>query len=117
MGQYYVVANITKQEYLEPHDFGDGVKLMEFASSSRGTLRGLAVLLASGNGLGGGDLRSSHPLVGSWAGDRIVIAGDYDPRTDYVDGVTDGSNLYAVCTDRFTNISDEVTRLLLDAGE
>jgi hypothetical protein len=24
-----------------------------------------------------GDLRSNHPIIGSWAGDRIAIIGDY----------------------------------------
>ena len=30
MGQYYVIANLDKKEFLNPHKFGDGVKLMEF---------------------------------------------------------------------------------------
>ena len=77
MGQYFIIANITKAQFLNPHKFGDGLKLMEFGMSSQGTLLGLAIVLADGNGQGGGDLTSSKPVVGSWAGDRIVIAGDY----------------------------------------
>jgi len=80
MGQYYLIVNIDKGQYLHPHKFGDGLKLTEFGNSAEGTLTGLAILLADGNGRGGGDLRSDDPIVGSWAGDRIVIAGDYaDP--------------------------------------
>jgi cytoskeletal protein CcmA (bactofilin family) len=49
-------------------------------------MQGLAILLAHSNDRGGGDLRCSGKsipeeltsLVGSWAGDRIVVAGDYD---------------------------------------
>jgi hypothetical protein len=44
-----------------------------------GTMAGLAILLADGNGRGGGDI-SEDPvsgIIGRWAGDRIVIAGDY----------------------------------------
>src|ERR1700687_4252781 len=77
MGQYYCVVNLNKRQYLNPHKFGDGMKLLEFGSSGEGTMCGLAILLASGNNRGGGDLHSDHPIIGSWAGDRIVIAGDY----------------------------------------
>lgn len=35
MGQYYMVMNLAKKEYLHPHHFGDGLKLMEFAMSWR----------------------------------------------------------------------------------
>jgi len=77
MGQYYIAVNISKGEWLHPHRFGDGLKLLEFGSSGDGTMLGLAVLLASGNGRGGGDLNSENKIVGSWAGDRIIIVGDY----------------------------------------
>lgn len=77
MGQYYYVVNVTKKQYLHPHKFGEGIKLLEFSQSAGGTMTALAALLADGNGRGGGDIGSSDPLVGSWAGDTIVIAGDY----------------------------------------
>ena len=76
MGQYYIV-NIDKKQYLHPHKFGDGIKLMEFGCSSLGVLTGLTILLASG-------LHSDNPIIGSWAGDRIVIAGDYADEELYV---------------------------------
>jgi len=38
-------------------------------------------LLANSNGRGGGDALK-HDLVGSWAGDRIVVQGDYAEPTD-----------------------------------
>jgi len=80
MGQCYIIVNLDKKQYINPRKFGDGVKLIEFADSTPGTMTALAVLLADGNGRGGGDLRSDNPIIGSWAGDRIVIAGDYaDP--------------------------------------
>lgn len=76
MGQYYKVANLDKKQIIHPHRFDDGMKLREFGCSSLGTMTGLAILLAVGNGQGGGDLRSNHPIIGSWAGDRIAIVGD-----------------------------------------
>lgn len=87
MGQYHFVCNKTKHEYLNPHGFGDGLKLMEFGCSMGGTMTALAILLASSNGRGGGDARidDDHPLievVGSWAGDEIAIIGDYHEEDD-----------------------------------
>ena len=80
MGQYYIIVNLDKRQYINPHKFGDGAKLMEFALSSLGTKTALAALLSDGNGRGGGDIDSQEPIIGSWAGDRIVVAGDYgDP--------------------------------------
>ena len=83
MGQYYVIANIDKKEYINPSHLGSGIKLMEFAMDGQSAMTGLAVLLASSNGKGGGDLHVpagsefAH-IPGRWAGDRIVVAGDYD---------------------------------------
>ena len=97
MGQYYMVVNTAKKECLKPTKFGDGAKLMEFGLSKMGMMSGLAILLADGNGRGGGDLRFGETssavaegrrecigdlieklgIVGRWKGDPIVIAGDY----------------------------------------
>jgi hypothetical protein len=84
MGQYYKIVNLDKKQFLHPHAFGDGLKLMEFGSSGQGTMNGLAILLADGNNRGGGDLRSDNPIIGSWAGDRIVVAGDYADRGNHL---------------------------------
>lgn len=75
MGQYYFIVNIDKKEFLYPHILGDGLKLWEICAGG-GTSMALTALLADGNGRGGGDLKG-YPLVGSWCGDRIVVAGDY----------------------------------------
>jgi len=90
MGQYYLTVNLDKGEYLDPHKFGDGLKLMEFGNSASGTMTGLAVLLADGNGRGSGGLRSENSIIGSWKGDRIVVAGDYaDPNNFVPNGLKD----------------------------
>lgn len=84
MGQYYRIVNPKKRQYLHAHKFGDCLGLLEFGSSGSGTMLGLAVLLASSNGRGGGDLNSDNPIIGSWAGDPIVIAGDYADEGEHV---------------------------------
>ena len=105
MGQYYVIANIDKKQRIVPLAFGDGSKLMEFSMSSEGVLTALAVLLASGNGKGGGDLESEDPIIGSWAGDRIVIAGDYADSGLFG---YDKANIYDIAMTEFEDISSDV---------
>lgn len=135
MGQYYLVCNLTKEQFIHPHKFGDGMKLMEFVMSARGVMTALGILLASGNGRGGGDIAEPKEkgIVGSWAGDRIVIAGDYgDPgkfvtkelsvcaRKTFV--LKNGTkmeelpNLYEVAHLVFTDVSERVMEALLRDG-
>jgi len=102
MGQYHLVVNLSKREFLDPHKLGDGLKLLEQMNSHGGVMAALWVLLACSNGRGGGDIpdgvayefRDDPPRVaevipdpeyrqlaqnyiGRWAGDRIAIVGDY----------------------------------------
>ena len=76
MGQYHRVANHSRKEYINGHGLGCGIKLWEMASSRYSPATALMLLMAQDNGGGGGDV-SPHPLVGSWAGDKIGVHGDY----------------------------------------
>jgi hypothetical protein len=127
MGQYHLVVNLDKKQYLHPCRLGDGQKLLEFADGGA-TLTALALLLAKDNGRGTGDLhaappdaplerwerngfervRTPHaPLVGSWAGDRIVIAGDYGDKLPESD-----ETLYALTLRTFEDISAQLRELI-----
>jgi hypothetical protein len=165
MGQYYIAVNLDKKEVVNPHSCGNGAKLLEFALSASGMMSAIAILLADGNGRGGGDLfgakceacdgrgalyrKDGKPrmrngsmalckkckcvgrlpapeIVGSWAGDRVVICGDYgdegkflpeDADNEYVgrDGQTRKYNLYSYVgreDSEFTNVSVETMRAL-----
>src|SRR5262245_34986884 len=113
MGQYYLVVNMDKKQYLHPHKFGDGLKLLEIGASGGRTMCGLAALLADGNGRGGGDLKSDNPIVGSWAGDRIVIAGDYADAGRFVeDDPIHKYELYSLAVEKFEDISRKVLRAM-----
>lgn len=101
MGQYHKVVNLDKKQYLHPRVFNDGLKLCEFGASSGGTMFGLALLLARDNGKGGGDFHIDNPLVGSWAGDRIIIVGDYGD-----------DKLYSELDDEYENISPQLAELI-----
>lgn len=78
MGQAWTILNLDKKEQLHPHDFGDGYKFREFTESTGGTMLALATLLATPESMGdgGGDAQRNE-WTGRWAGDRIVIVGDY----------------------------------------
>ena len=112
MGQYYKIVNVKKKQYITPHTFGDGAKLMEFSMSANGVLAGLAILLADGNGRGGGDLNSENEIVGSWAGDNIVVAGDYADDGKFVKDAD--QNLYHVAVSEGEDISVKVLDALCD---
>ena len=112
MGQYYKIVNIKKKQYISPDTFGDGSKLMEFSMSANGVLAGLAILLADGNGRGGGDLHSENDIVGSWAGDNIVVAGDYADAGKFVK--EPDQTLYEVASNEGEDISLKVLDALFD---
>ena len=60
MGQYYKVVNVDKKEVLEPHDFNEGMKLMEHAYHGNSLVNAFFRLMET-----------------DWDGDRVVWAGDY----------------------------------------
>ena len=103
MGQYYLIINKTKKQYLNPHRFGDGLKLLEFGPSGRGTMYALALLLRQSDEGGGGDYPGENPVVGSWAGDEIAIVGDYD-----------SSRLFQTADEEYEEMSAKVWPAMLE---
>ena len=111
MGQYWTMKNLDKREVLSTHAFGSGLKYLEqwFAGA---LYTALMVLLTdiSSLGNGGGDFRLSdapdelkkfiEPVIGSWAGNRIVFSGDYTEIKEYEESDADGN-------ETFTDISDK----------
>lgn len=78
MGQYHILVNIDKKEYVNPWDIGCSGKHWEQVGYEKSMADTLYVLsIAQGNEpRGGGDIKG-HELVGHWAGDRCAIVGDY----------------------------------------
>jgi len=80
MGQYFIVANTTKKEFLHPHKFGSGLKFLEFTLDGCSVMSGLAHLLGqSSEGVADDD----KEVTGRWIGDHVVIVGDYDTSGIY----------------------------------
>ena len=95
MGQYHVIINLDKGEYIHPHRLGDGLKWAEQAGSEEGTMAAVWGAITCPQPRGGGD-PGKHPWVGRWHGDRVVMVGDYAEDSDRPD-VPQWSGLYQRC--------------------
>ena len=88
MSQYFHIANNTKKEYLSDHAFGDagfngghgGIDFGSMISNPFGTLKLLALLLASDVSYGG---RPNPNFAGEWQGDNIALYGDWGSEIEY----------------------------------
>lgn len=69
-----MLVNFDKKQYVHPHKMDDGYKLGEIAFSSGGTSTALCLLIATNK-----DRFENDPdgVVGSWAGDRVALVGEY----------------------------------------
>ncbi len=88
MGQYFQPVNLDKKEYVCPWCLSGGAKLWEWAANPQGAI--FTLLLRCSDEGGGGDYFGyhrgygegtpvpRHEIAGRWAGDRIVMIGDYD---------------------------------------
>lgn len=97
MGQYWLPVNLDKREYINPHELGTGLKLLEQVWTRPGTPAALFLLVsAMPEPRGGGD-PEEHPAIGRWAGDRIAIVGDYAEDDDLPDSEIPASVIYTLC--------------------
>lgn len=95
MGQYFLAVNTDKREYVCPWCVGGTAKLWEWAVNTQAGL--LVLLLRQSSEGGGGDYDGSNPVVGSWAGERVALVGDYDK-----------SGLYNTARRQYRNISRQI---------
>lgn len=102
MGQYFCVYNTTKKEFINPHALGLGAKLMEQYGFAGSTADAVFLLLANSIGDPIGD-PTNHHMNGRWAGDCIVVQGDYAEK--HHPGFVDDFSGY-------TDISAEVADML-----
>ena len=103
-GPPVALLNFTKNQHLKPRFLGDGLSLSQVATAGHdgGTGTALMLLLAAsckGGPRGEGDVHSTSPLVGSWAGDRLAVV----PEATLPHGTEP--------------ITSKVRRMLEDAGQ
>ena len=107
MGQYHILVNYDKREFVHPHSIGLGLKQWEHIGFEGGTLAdALYILTTASPARGGGDLPLTR-VSGRWAGDRVVVLGDYTEDGDLPEEMK-GGTLYMVAEDEYTDISEEV---------
>jgi len=93
VGQYFIAVNLDKKEYFDPWSIGGVAKLWEWCVNNQTRL--FPFLLRKSCGSGGGDYPDKESqFLGRWAGDRIVLIGDYDD-----------SGLYKEAMDNYVNIA------------
>lgn len=97
MGQYFLIVNLDKREFVDPSRLGGGLKLWEICANN--VCRILPFLLRKSSEGGGGDIRKEYFSAGRWCGDRVVVVGDYDE-----------SGLYDLTSKEYTDISDAVRK-------
>jgi hypothetical protein len=108
MGQYHLIVNLDKMEFIHPHAFGNGLKICEQVFSHPSTGQALLILLAVSNGRGGGDLDNESPdIVGRWGGDRIAVVGDYGESAD-LPSEFNAETIYERCVPADANIFSHV---------
>lgn len=83
MGQYFKIVNTTKKQFIDIASLGESNKLSFIGRGLNGIILG-RLLTSGGNGFTDqfyrkyGDPKNDEFYMGAWAGDSIVIAGDYD---------------------------------------
>lgn len=119
MGQYYFICNVDKKEFLDPFKLGSGMKAWEQLANDIPSKALLVLVLSSPENRGGGDLEES-PIIGRWAGDRIIMVGDYAEAGDHPTIRTEDIFDYcSECTEReegeeaWTDVSDLVAPVLV----
>lgn len=104
MGQYHVLVNYDKKEIVEPYGLGLGAKQVEQLGAFNGTIAdAMYLLVMTSPSAGGGDLPLTS-VSGRWAGDRVMIVGDYTEDSN-VPSIPNASQLYSA---QYTDITDEV---------
>lgn len=103
MGQYFKLVNLDKREFVDPHKLGVGLKQWEQLAGRPGTAAAAIVLLSAQREMrGGGDLDPEQPggkVIGSWAGDRVALIGDY-AEADDLPARNKAELIYSLCGKR-----------------
>lgn len=77
MGQYHILANLDTKEFVRL----GGAKQYEHTFYNGDLAHAMYLLTMTSPGRGGGDWVVT-PMSGRWAGDRVVILGDYTEDSD-----------------------------------
>ncbi len=91
MGQYYYAVSVDKKEYLHPHKYDNGLKIMEHSYIGNNFMMAVEDMLSPGK---------------PWHKTRIVWAGDYGDEDLFLDEKI-GETLHHHAYSNFKNVSSE----------
>lgn len=121
MGQYFKIVNTSKKQFVDINALGENNKLSFIGQGLNGIVLG-RLLTSSGADWGNdfyddfGHPNSDKIFMGVWAGDKIVIAGDYDEADTNgikTSDINDSNrNLYDMVESEYENITNDVIKWL-----
>src|SRR3954454_24865959 len=100
MGEYFVIVNPAKRQYLDAFHFGESIKVGGILRGQHGAAVALLICDEAG---------SIPPLGGTWVGDPVIATGDSAPPNSA--GIPTASatdpqrNLYRMAQKEFEDIS------------
>ena len=100
MGQYFIIVNIEKREYIHPHDIKRGAKLLELSKDP--IIYGLMSLLQAKN------KEKTALYVGAWANDKILFIGDSEDSSFFKQVVVSFKNISKEAYNEYLNFSINV---------
>jgi hypothetical protein len=113
MGEYFLIVNVDKKQYLDARRFGESIKMSGILFGNHGLA--VAWLVCDSKLLG-----KAYPF-GSWCGDRVIIAGDYEPANFHgIETSTQENpdrNLYCLANDEYEDISYKAIAMLCEHNE
>lgn len=116
MGQYHIIVNLDKREFIKPWDLNWGAKQKEHTGFAGSAGDAIYLLTQTSPNRGGGDFDLYEGVSGRWAGDRVVVLGDYtEPQEDKDLGFNGEGSLYNRVFQSYTNISETIAPALKDA--
>lgn len=115
MGQYFLVVNTDKKQYLDGFRFGEGIADLQVVSGYHA--QALALLTCRMD-----DVRDTEgTLLGSWSKDLVLAAGEFASPGKYgIETATTGNpdrNLYRMARDEFEDISYQALAILCETHE
>jgi hypothetical protein len=87
MTEYFIIVNRTKQEFINPCTFGDGLQWEQMCGARFGGLSAMALLLRA-NKPG-----ESNDIVGRWIGDDVAVLGEYADAELFDDAVVSWNDI------------------------
>lgn len=112
MGEYFITVNPAKRQYLSHHRLPFNSRFNGLLSATQGLAMGLLVSDIAPQ-------HRAHPLIGSWAGDAVIVTGDDYGRPDVAGIKTTTAedskrNLYWMANDEFEDITFKAIAMLCE---